>query len=58
MNAALVRCVACLHEYELPHRVDELGCPRCGAPTWISARILPGEDRPEPAPDEDRPREV
>jgi len=58
MNAALVRCVACLHEHELPHRADELGCPRCGAPTWISARILPGEDRPEPAPDEDRPREV
>jgi DNA-directed RNA polymerase subunit RPC12/RpoP len=34
-----VRCVECRHEYELPPVGEEMGCPDCGAVSWVSARI-------------------
>jgi DNA-directed RNA polymerase subunit RPC12/RpoP len=35
----LVRCVECRQEYELPPMGEEIGCPDCGAVTWVSTRI-------------------
>jgi DNA-directed RNA polymerase subunit RPC12/RpoP len=35
----LVRCVECRHEYELPPIGQEIGCPDCGAVSWVSTRI-------------------
>ena len=38
----LVRCVECRHEYELPPIGEEIGCPDCGAISWVSTRIPTG----------------
>jgi DNA-directed RNA polymerase subunit RPC12/RpoP len=35
----LVRCVECRHEYEVPPPGHEIGCPECGAISWVSTRI-------------------
>jgi DNA-directed RNA polymerase subunit RPC12/RpoP len=43
-----VRCVECRHEYELPPLGEEMGCPECGAVSWVSTRI----PDPSPAPAE------
>ena len=37
-----MRCVECRHEYELPPVGEEMGCPDCGAVSWVSARIPAG----------------
>jgi hypothetical protein len=42
-----VRCVECRHEYELPPLGEEMGCPECGAVSWVSTRI-PLAEPPEP----------
>jgi DNA-directed RNA polymerase subunit RPC12/RpoP len=38
----VVRCVECRHEYELPPIGEEIGCPECGAISWVSTRIPTG----------------
>jgi DNA-directed RNA polymerase subunit RPC12/RpoP len=42
----VVRCTECRQEYEQPERGEDVACPDCGSPTWVSARI-PAEF-PEP----------
>jgi DNA-directed RNA polymerase subunit RPC12/RpoP len=45
----LVRCVECRREYGLPPRGEEIACPDCGCPSWVSTRI---SDEPlVPAPE-------
>jgi Zn finger protein HypA/HybF involved in hydrogenase expression len=34
-----VRCVQCRAEYELPQHGDEIACPECGNPSWVSTLI-------------------
>jgi DNA-directed RNA polymerase subunit RPC12/RpoP len=41
-----VRCVECRHEYELPPIGEEMGCPVCGAISWVSTRIPAFEPEP------------
>jgi len=36
---APVRCVQCRHEYELPPHGEEIACPECNCPSWVSTRI-------------------
>ncbi len=36
---APVRCVQCRHEYELPAHGEEIACPECNCPSWVSTRI-------------------
>jgi predicted nucleic acid-binding Zn-ribbon protein len=45
-----VRCVECGHEYDLPALGEEMGCPECGAISWVSTRI------PAAAPADPLPR--
>jgi len=34
-----VRCTECRREYEEPPRGEDVACPDCGSPSWLSARI-------------------
>jgi DNA-directed RNA polymerase subunit RPC12/RpoP len=48
---APVRCVQCRHEYDLPAQGEEIACPQCNCPSWVSTRISdePLVPAPEPA---------
>jgi len=44
----LVRCVECRHEYGLPPRGEEIACPNCGCPSWVSTQISDESFTPAP----------